>query len=357
MYRAAFFALAAIAIDANTQTLPPLPQLRTGAPPLAASGAVTKFTFIVAGDNRPAHRGDPLTTPLLDIIKRLKGSPAAFVVWDGDTVFGKGSAGLYQQYEQFRRAFRRVKVPLFNAPGNHEMVVQTNIPCGSAASSWNAELPDYSGIMPATYQKAMAPAYGMFRYGNAAFLVLNTDDVPDVAIPTACDYTGFVGLAQLNALQATLDQLSADDTVTHIFLFMHRPIRNDNFTRFAVKGAAAETDYGKRVAAFTSLIDSAAHPKVAFVFASHDHRLYIDPAPVPLTQHVPLSGPPTFIVTGGAGAPLTGCPGTPAGSYFHTIAVTVDGANVGVAVQPLYGTTPCTAPPPPRPRSGTNVFP
>src|SRR5438067_1386687 len=83
-------------------------------------------------------------------------------------------------------------------------------PGGTAADPWNAELPDWSGSMAATYGTAMAPAYGVFRYGNAAFLIVNTDDVPDVAVPTACEYNGFVGQAQLTALQTSLDQLSAD---------------------------------------------------------------------------------------------------------------------------------------------------
>src|SRR5205085_2112283 len=230
--------------------------------------------FVVAGDNRPAKATYPLTQPLLDTVARLAAHPPAFVVWDGDSVFGKRETGIAAQYAEFLGAMRTLPVPLFNAPGNHELVVQTNIPCGTKDDPWNAELPDWSGSMAATYSAAMSPAYGMFRYAN-------------------------------------------------------------------------------RLTQFRSLIDNAAHPKVTFVFASHDHRLFVYPTPSdpdgPFTRTAPATDNPTFIVTGGAGAPLTGCNGTtgPAGSYFHYMTVAVDGPTVTVSVNPLYGTTPCLSAPQP----------
>jgi len=346
MRRVQFAALVLFsAITATAQTMPPATQLRNGAARLKANASATKFTFVVAGDNRPAHASDPLTQPLLDLIGRVAASRPAFVVWNGDTVYGKKDVGTAAQYRQFLTAMRKLPVPVFNAPGNHEMVVQTNIPCGSAASLWNAELPDYSGSMAAQYAKSMGAPYGMFRYGNAAFVVLNTDDVPDVAVPTACDYNGMVSQAQMTALQSAITQLSSDATVTHIFFFMHRPIHDDSFSGI---GAPAGTDYATRLTQFINLFDNATHSKVTFVFASHDHRLYVYPTPSsptgPFTRSVPATTNPTFIVTGGAGAPLDGCPaanGGPAGSFFHYVTVSVDGPNVTVTVNPLYGTTPC----------------
>jgi hypothetical protein len=344
MQRLSLAALAMFAAAAAfAQTMPPAVPLPTGAH-FDPRPAATKFTFVVAGDNRPAKSTDPLTQPFLDIASRLAANPPAFVMWDGDTVFGKQAIGLGAQYTQFVAALRKVPVPVFNAPGNHEMVVQTNIPCGSASSPWNAELPDYSGAMPAQYAQSMGAPYGMFRYGNAAFLIVNTDDVPDLPIPTACDYNGFVGLAQLTALQSAVTALSADSSVAHIFLFMHRPIHDNNFSQI---GAQGDSDYANRLAQFSAAIDNTTHPKITFVFASHDHVLYVYPPPAapngPFTRSAPTTAAPTFIVTGGAGAPLTGCKGGsgPAGSYFHYTTVSVDGANVTVTVNPLYGTTPC----------------
>ena len=79
------FVLLFVAASAFAQSFPTMTQLPTGAPALASSNS-TNFTFVVAGDNRPAKDGDPLTTPLLDIVKRLAAAPPAFVVWGGDTV-------------------------------------------------------------------------------------------------------------------------------------------------------------------------------------------------------------------------------------------------------------------------------
>jgi hypothetical protein len=324
--------------------MPPAAQLPNGASPLSPNPTATKFTFVVAGDNRPAHRGDPLTQPLLDTVKALSGNAPDFVVWDGDIVYGKQAVTIGDEYTQFLGAMSKVPVPVFNAPGNHELVVQTNIPCGTAKDPWNAEVPDYSGAMAAQYAKSAGGTYGMFRYGNAAFLIVNTDDVPDVAIPTACDYNGMVGQAQLTALQASLGQLQSDATVTHIFVFMHRPVHSNSNSQIAAKG---DSDYAKRLKAFRDLLDTKANDKVTFVFASHDHLLYVYPVPKalngPFHRSVPATKKPTFIVTGGAGAPLEGCKNSPppAGAYFHYTTVSVDGSSVTVTVNPLYGTTPC----------------
>jgi hypothetical protein len=335
-----------IAVAAHAQ-MPPAQQLPTGAAALDPSPGLTRFTFVVAGDNRPAKAAYPLTQPLVDLVGRLAAQPPSFVVWGGDTVFGKRQTGIAAQYVEFLGAMRKLPVPLFNAPGNHELVVQTNIGCGTKDDPWNAELPDWSGAMLAQYYYSMAPPYGMFRYGNAAFLLVNTDDVPDVAIPSACEYNGFVGQAQLTALQASLDQLSADKSVAHIFFFMHRPIHDDNGSQ--IVATTAGTDYANRLTQFRSLLDNTTHPKVTFVFASHDHRLFVYPTPSnpngPFTRSAPTTDNPTFIVTGGAGAPLEGCrsgsAARPPGAYFHYISVAVDGANVTATVNPLYGTTPC----------------
>ena len=338
---------ALLAVPALGQ-MPPITPLPTGAPTLAPNPSATKFTFVVAGDNRPAHRGDPLTQPMLDIVSKLAANPPAFVLWDGDVVYGKEAVQIGGEYAEVIDALKKVPVPVFNAPGNHEMVVQTNIPCGTKSDPWNAEVPDYSGAMASIYAKDVAPAYGMFRYGNAAFLVVNTDDVPDVALPSACDYNGMVSQAELTALQTSIAQLQADPSVTHIFLFMHRPVHSNAGSAIVAKGDSA---YAQRLKAFRETLDTKANDKVTFVFSSHDHLLYVYPEPKnangPFHRSVPATKKPTFIVTGGAGAPLEGCNKTPPqpGAYYHYTTVSVDGPNVTVTVDPLYGTTPCQAPP------------
>jgi hypothetical protein len=127
---------------------------------------------------------------------------------------------------------------------------------------------------------------------------------------------------------------------------MHRPIKDQGGSQIgAPKGDTSP--YGQQVEMFWHLLDQGKYSNMTFVFASHDHLLYVDPAPSnpigPFTGSVPNKGKPTFIVTGGAGAPLSACKngtGKP-GAFFHYLIVTVNGPNVTVNVVPLYGTTLC----------------
>ena len=129
---------------------------------------------------------------------------------------------------------------------------------------------------------------------------------------------------------------------------MHRPIKDKGGSQIgAAKGDTSP--YATQVEAFRKTLNSSSNSKITFVFASHDHLLYVDPEPAnangPFTGSVPNSGKPVFIVTGGAGAPLSReyrGQERQAGSFFHYTTVTVNGSNVTVNVVPLYGTTPCS---------------
>ncbi len=323
-------------------TFPTITQVHTGAPSLNPSPSVTNFTFVVAGDDRPAKPDDPLTQPLQDIITALKQRPPVLVVWNGDTISGKVAAAAPAQYSAFLNAFDGLDAPLFNASGNHELV--HDIKCGTNSG----EFP-YQDVL-AAYTSSMAAPYGMFRYANAAFLIVNTDELGVPLIPAAhCSYNGWVSPTQLKALKATLKALESDTTVTHTFLFMHRPIHDRGNSHQIGNGKSDKTPYGKQIEAFRHAIDHGGYKKLLFVFASHDHLFDIYPANAKLSGTSPGSGgEPTFIITGGAGAPLAKCSnggiGKP-GAYYHYISVTVAGANVTVAPVPLYGSMPCTPPP------------
>jgi len=329
-------------ILAATATFPTLTQLHTGAPTLNPSPGVTSFTFVVAGDNRPAKTGDPLTQPVQDIIIALEKTPPALIVWNGDTISGKDASKAPGQYSQFILAFAGLSAPLFNAPGNHELV--HDITCGTQS----AEYP-YQDVLTA-YENAMSAPYGMFRYGNAAFVIVNTDDMPDLLVPGRCIYNGYVSKKQLHQLKATLAALETDATVTHTFLFMHRPIHDPGNSHQIGNGKKDTSAYNKQVEAFRRAIDHGGYKKLLFVFSSHDHLFDVYPKGAKLSGTSPgTGGEPTFVITGGAGAPLSGCTnpkksGGP-GSYYHYLSVAVAGANVTVTPVALYGTTPCTPPP------------
>ena len=183
----------------------------------------------------------------------------------------------------------------------------------------------------------MGPPFGVLTFGNSAFVSVNTDDsLGNINPPKGC-YNGFVSKSQREQLAAMLAQLQSDHSIQHIFLFMHRPVRDDNHHQMKPDKQDKDTKYATRVNEFLDTIKALKNPKVAYVFASHDHR-YFEATPGG-------SGTTGFIVTGGAGAPLSGCPDKPrSGAYYHYLRVDVDGANVKVTVVPINGTTPCGAP-------------
>jgi 2',3'-cyclic-nucleotide 2'-phosphodiesterase (5'-nucleotidase family) len=319
------------AASARAQQFPTLPQLNTGAPALGAGSGITQFTFYVAGDNRP-DKGDDLSDGFSAIIPKMAAAQPvpAFVLWGGDTIKGKKSKDAVKQYPKVIAAFAQLHVPVFNVPGNHELDAKGSGDCNDA--------PGTSGLR-AAYEQFMEPhGYGVFRYGNSAFVGINTEDsLGKVPLPKGC-YNGFVSAKQLARLQATLKALRKDPGVANIFLFMHRPVIDDNSHQMGPDPADQKTPYGLQLEAFLSTIKSLDNPKVAVVFASHDHRLYQVPQE---------AGKPAFVVSGGAGAPLAGCgegkSGKP-GAYYHWLQVEVNGSAVSVTAVPLNGTTLCGPP-------------
>jgi len=316
---------------AAATALPALPQVNT-TPALGSGSGVTQFTFYVAGDNRPDSGNAPSAGFTALIAAMQKAAPApAFVLWGGDTIKGKKSSDAKTQYPIVLPYFAKLKVPVFNVPGNHELDKKGSGDCHDA--------PDPDGKLLADYTKYMSSQpYGYFQYGNSAFIGVNTEDsLGSVAPPAGC-FNGFVSAAQLSQMQATLTALQGDASVQNIFLFMHRPVRDNNSHQMQPDPADKNTAYGMQVIAFTTAINALASPKVAYVFASHDHRYYQATAGG--------AGTTGFVVTGGAGAPLSGCPkkGRP-GAYYHYLQVGVNGTSLTVTVVPLTNTTPCGAPP------------
>ena len=174
----------------------------------------------------------------------------------------------------------------------------------------------------------------MFRYGNAAFIGVNTDDALDSEYdPGDCGYNGYVGKSQVDALKGALDSLSADDKVAHIFVFMHRPLHG------AKSKDELSPDNVKEIEKFRSLLDPKdrshwKYPKLSLVLASHEHLFYAyDPDKAmeagTLTRKDPSSHGPNFFVSGGAGARLAD------GGHFHHLTIAVNADLVTVTYVPV----------------------
>lgn len=269
----------------SSSTMPVLSPL-PGTGELKHESSATDFTFIVGGDNRPEQEGPTQPAITGQIIQDLKQYKPSFILWTGDTIYGKNPKRklIEPQYEAFLDLVKRAGIPVFNAPGNHEMNAQKNAPC-----------PD----MQALYQKHMVKElYGAFAYGNSRFVALNTDSLKKHANCKSAPKKnrGYVNQKQLERLDT---YLKANHDAQNIFIFMHRPMKPSASTH-----GGLDT---KSTAALKAIF--AKYKNIAYVLAGHQHLYYnavaknMSPPPcLPSTTNKP----PFFLVTGGAGAPLVG---------------------------------------------------
>ena len=299
---------------AAATALPPLsPMNGTGS--LGASSS-TQFTFYVAGDNRPDKGNDP--SPAFEQLipamqKAMQTTAAAFVLWGGDIIKGKKSSDAKVQYPLVLPWFAKLSVPVFSVPGNHETDKKGSGDCHDAPDADGKLLKDY-------VEYVAAQPYGWFQYGNSVFIGIDTEETPGKNHqPSGC-FNGYVSPTQLSLVQARIASVAKG---TNVFLFMHRPTQDDNSHVMHPDKADKDTKYGKALEAFVKYVNGLKNPNVVYVFASHDHRYY---------QAVAGSATTTgFVVSGGAGAPLSGCPDKcRPGAYYHWLQVSVNGAAVTV---------------------------
>jgi calcineurin-like phosphoesterase family protein len=310
-------------------TLAPLPG--TGA--LAPAPGATAFTFVVAGDNRPAKSGDPLPETLTRIVRAIRGMAGVeapvFALWAGDTISGKKphEAKMTRQYQEFLDVVKGAGVPVFAAPGNHELNLKAEPKhCPKAIDE-----PDPSGDLLRFWTTSMGRPYGVFRYGNSAFVTVNTDDLEAKGTKLdRCKYNGYVGPEQLAALQATLAGLAADESIAHVFVLMHRPVHASRVNPKNQLGKPSRD-------LLKAILEDPKYRNVSFVFAAHQHLFYFHDEDHPwqtgpFVRRDPAGKKPSYIITGGAGAPLTRKATPATGGYHHYLVVRVDGPQVTVTV-------------------------
>ena len=316
--------------------MPPLPRLPQ-TPQLPENAGTTKFTFIVAGDNRPQGKkpNEPQPATLGQIFNDAQRFKPAFFLWCGDTISGHTADGatLQSQYQAFLAIAATAKVPVFNAPGNHEMDIVKK------KGNDTDEIPDKK--MFDFYLQYMQPAnspsyaYGAFNYGNSRFIALNTEEVapkevkrssgPIVGSGIKLD-PGYVGGQQTDMLSQDLAANSGKD---HIFVFMHHPI----------KPSKAPSGLDPQIAnTLQNIFQNSTN--VSYVLAAHEHLYYnaSGPKKTPPSWTSKISKSPVYLVTGGAGAPLDKCgknPNTYCHKVYHYLVFTVDGPKVTVQVVEL----------------------
>jgi hypothetical protein len=313
---------------AQMPALSPLP----GTGQLPSPADPNKFTFVLAGDNRPAKSSCPQPPEpgmIFEAVKALN-PPAAFVLWTGDTISGKqpDATQLKKEYHKFLELAAQAGVPVFNAPGNHELDDSNNVP---------------SQAMKGYYRDNMAGTYGAFSYGNSRFIALDSENEPAASkkskeLTTAegeakSEAPGSITTKQLGLLK---EDLAADTKTGHVFIFMHHPV------------FPYDAKDGLDQASVTALQDLFAQYSVSYVVSGHEHMYYnslgskttMTPPPSrtdPLPPPLPMA-PPFYLVSGGGGAPLKN---TPAGSFFHYLVFKVDGDKVSPTLVQIGSCGPC----------------
>lgn len=286
------FALAALVVApvaaSTTKPFAPIPTL--GAATLAAPADPDRFTFIVAGDNRSTGHGYPMPPAFEEICREIGWIDPDFTVWTGDVIEGYGDsvAEANAEYDTFLRGAALTGGPVFNAPGNHEYSLDSN-------------------LLP-VYEKRIGRLYGSFDYGHSHFIALNTS-------PVGADGTikgGTIDDAQWAWLQSDLE---ANKGAKNTFVFMHHfvfgppdPDTPDSDTGFV------STEIRDRLHAL--MIKYA----VRAVFCSHNHIYW----------HQVKDGV-DYYISGGAGAPLDASPEK--GGYLHYLAVQVDGGKITTQIE------------------------
>jgi Calcineurin-like phosphoesterase len=318
--------------------LPPVPQT----PPLQNQPGATHFWFIAAGDNRPAQSGFAQPDSVTQIFNDAQQFNPAFFFWCGDIIYGHTDKRemLKAQYQDFFAVAQLAKVPVFNAPGNHEM--DTLVFHGSVGTEkGDAQLQKY--YLEFMNYPANAPPYGSFDYGNSHFIAVDTEEVPPANVrrsartkvgkqgATTMLDPGFVSPLQLKLLAA---DLKANQAKAHIFVFMHHPI-------MPVRSGSALNK--SNADALQALFKK--YPNVSYVVAAHEHLYYnaTGTTQAPADRQDPSAGGPSYLVSGGAGAPLDHCPGgigPRCGAFNHYLVFEVDQNTVKVQVIPVASPTP-----------------
>jgi len=325
------FALFLIAIPTFTLgqikplVLPELKPLK-GTPLLTAPKDPEKFTFILAGDNRPPGRDpiDPTDTVNL-IFKDIKAKSPAFVLWTGDIIYGKDPENkggrIDEEYEKFLAVAAKGKAAVYNAPGNHELDDKNNCPNSDALKLYKKD----------TDQPA---PYGSFDYGNSHFIALDSDeDVPDKGNDCNClthplygQPPGYISANQMKLLKGDLE---ANKTKAHIFIFLHRPL-----VGYSGQAQLCSENVDEMQSFFYDIVNGEKkYRNVSYVVAGHQHLYYNPQNSNPKNSLNPSYPPPPradpgeapyYLVSGGAGAPLD------TGGVYHYLVFSVDKATVKV---------------------------
>ena len=295
-------------LDQSDGGLPLLTAMR-GTGNLAPSES-NRFTFAVFGDSQGEEKAREIISGIFKAIHDHQPERSAFAFCSGDIVKGKDPKDptkyIRQKFAEYLELAKTAGVPIFNAPGNHEMDDADDIP---------------SERMHKIYRESVGPTYGAFDYGNSRFIAINCEDVPPAGTPPPPDDMEFSYISD-SQLQQIDSDLAANTDKKHIFIMMHYPMKaqrpQDNLN----------PESHKKLSAIL-----AKYGNISYVFASHEHLFFNpqDPDNVKTVSLYKAGDPTRYLVSGGAGAGIY--VKEEQGGFHHYLLVEVDGDNVSVIIK------------------------
>jgi 3',5'-cyclic AMP phosphodiesterase CpdA len=259
------------------------------------------LVIVVGGDNRPTASGAPLPRVLSTILDEVALIRPDVVIWSGDTIYGycEGRRQMEREYRRFLALATRVGVPLFNAPGNHEIRGNQTCPASSIPPD-----PCDGACAERLFASHFGNLYGSFDLSDVHVIALDTD-VPGEE--------GKIGEAQLAWLKGDLER---NKDRRAILVFSHAEFfSSPQIDPGAFKGH-------EPIANRDDLHQLFRRYPVKAVFSGHEHLFWREKP----EDHDGIA----YFVAGGAGAPLYASPDR--GGFSHYLLVRVTGDKVGIDV-------------------------
>ncbi len=243
-----------------------------------------EYRFAFFADNRPGGPLTPQPEQFKKLIRILNIVRPDFAILGGDIVYGYRSEAvvLAWQWSDFLSIYESSAVPIFVAPGNHEMKT------GEAPSTGDRD----AQIL---FLMNLGRLYYSFAYGKDLFLILDTDIVGEANMITGRQKEWMV------------EMLGEGQSYRYRFTAMHKP---------AFSGPAYRTITNDK-----EVTEIFRGYNVTVALQAHNHifyKRYLEPT--------------WFYVSGGAGSPLYVSPEE--GALYHMLLITVGEEGVEVKVIP-----------------------